>query len=105
MSPSNLAYILEIAWDVGERLPSKEAIRRKAGFLLHNLISMHPFLDGNKRTAFETMKNFLRLNGWSFDPPEEDSFRVLLSIAKGEMTTKSVESWVGKHLRRARHQK
>jgi prophage maintenance system killer protein len=27
------------------------------------MVNLHPFLDGNKRTAFEVTKNFLRLNG------------------------------------------
>jgi death-on-curing protein len=100
VSPSNLMYILETVQDVGEHLPEGEDVKRKAGYLIYNTVSMHPFLDGNKRTAFEVTKNFLRLNGWLFEPKERDAFRTLVSIASGEMGAKDVERWVGKNLRR-----
>ena len=36
----------------------------KAAAVLYSFITFHPFVDGNKRTAFETTKMFLRLNGY-----------------------------------------
>lgn len=60
VSPSNLAYILETVKDVGEHMPDQDAACRKATYLLYNIINTHPFLDGNKRTAFELARNFLK---------------------------------------------
>jgi fido (protein-threonine AMPylation protein) len=51
VSSSNLACIFDTIRDIGEHLSDKDAARRKSGYLLYNVISMHPFLDGNKRTA------------------------------------------------------
>ena len=102
VSASNLRYILETVRDVGERLPDEEAAIRKAGYLLYNIVSMHPFVDGNKRTAFEVSKNFLRLNGWVLEAREQDSYKTLVSIASGKMSEKGAGLWVGKNLRRVR---
>jgi len=81
VSPSNLAYVLETAKDIGERLSAEDAIVRKSGYLLFNVVNLHPFLDGNKRTAFEVTKDFLNLNGWKFEPEEEDALATLISIS------------------------
>lgn len=64
VSVSNLACVLETSQDIGEGLPEEQAAIRKASYLLFNLVNLHPFLDGNKRTAFEVAKTFLNLNGW-----------------------------------------
>ena len=100
VSISNLAYILETSQDIGEDLPEEQAVIRKAGYMLFNLIGLHPFLDGNKRTAFEVVKNFLGLNGWEFRPAEEDAFVTLKSISSGRMDAESTENWVARNLSR-----
>jgi len=69
-------------------------------YLLFNLVNLHPFLDGNKRTAFEVTKNFLRLNGWSFAPEDDDAFGILVSISKGDLDAESTERWIARNLRR-----
>lgn len=100
VSSSNLAYALETAKDIGENLPEAKAMIRKSGYLLFNLINLHPFLDGNKRTAFEVTKNFLRLNGWIWEPAEQDAFDTLVSIAKGTLDAESTERWIARDLSR-----
>ena len=100
VSPTNLAFILDAAKDTGEDLPEDRAMVRKSGYLLFNLVDLHPFLDGNKRTAFEVAKVFLRLNGWSFEPDEDEAFGTLMSISKGELDEGSTERWMASHLSR-----
>ena len=105
LSPSNLAYIMEAVKDVAERMPEKEAATKKSGYLLYSIVNRHPFLDGNKRTAFELAKNFLKVNGWLFDPEEQEAFDTLLSVARGEMGATEVELWIGRNLKRAVREK
>ncbi|WP_242541836.1 type II toxin-antitoxin system death-on-curing family toxin [Leptolyngbya sp. Cla-17] len=38
----------------------------------------HPFIDGNKRTAFATMDTFLRVNGYRLTLTNEDSYALVL---------------------------
>jgi death-on-curing protein len=102
VSVSNLANVLETSQDIGEGLREEQAVVRKAGYLLFNLVNLHPFLDGNKRTAFEVAKTFLDLNGWSFDPPEEEAFSTLKAVSSGAIDAESTEDWVGRNLSRRR---
>ena len=43
-------------------------LEEKAAALMHSIIADHPFVDGNKRTAFLAAQEFLRLNGYERDP-------------------------------------
>ncbi|MGA2663974.1 MAG: type II toxin-antitoxin system death-on-curing family toxin [Nitrososphaerales archaeon] len=98
VSLSNLVYILDTVEDIGEGLPGGKTVVRKSGYLLFNLVNLHPFLDGNKRTAFEVTKNFLMLNHRRFEPEEDDAFRTLMAISRGELDAESTERWVARNL-------
>ena len=61
LSKANLEYLLDTVKDVGERLDREQAIVKKAAFLMYNIVVPHPFVNGNKRTAYELVRLFLRL--------------------------------------------
>jgi death on curing protein len=42
-----------------------DTLIHEAAALLESLIQNHPFVDGNKRTAFAVVDVFLRINGYS----------------------------------------
>ena len=98
LSKGNLEYLLDTVKDVGERYPKRQAIVKKAAFLLYNIVTIHPFVNGNKRTAFELVRLFLRSNGFSLSAEVIESYRILLEIASGKMSETEVESWVASHL-------
>jgi len=50
------------------------------------IVANHPFVDGNKRTAFIVSVTFLRLNGLRLTAPKEDRVRTFWSLAAGEIT-------------------
>jgi death-on-curing family protein len=103
VSSSNLKYILATVQDIGEELDDElEAMKRKAAYLIYNMVVSHPFLDGNKRSAFEVTKRFLELNNFILDPEEEETFCKLVSMAAGRFTQDDVESWIGRNLRKGR---
>jgi death-on-curing protein len=54
----------------------------------------HPFVDGNKRTAFVALFTFLGLNGMVFEPPEVDATMAVLGLAAGELTDEVFTDWV-----------
>ena len=54
----------------------------------------HPFVDGNKRTAFACMVTFIWLNGADFDPTEVDATLMTLRLAAGELTDDEFTTWV-----------
>lgn len=69
----------------------------KAGAILYSYITFHPFVDGNKRTAFETTKIFLRLNGYELIAPE-DGVDFTKAIADGKITkVEEIAGWLKKY--------
>ncbi len=54
----------------------------------------HPFVDGNKRTAFASMLVFLGLNGIDFDVPPQDATVMIVSLAAGEVSEESLARWI-----------
>lgn len=67
-------------------------IASKAAILVYSLIKNHPFVDGNKRTAFTCGRVFLRLNGYDFEPLEQ-YYNIILKIAKSEVKQDDVFNW------------
>ena len=53
----------------------------------------HPFIDGNKRTAFTIAVVFLELNGISFDAPEAEAVIYFEGLASGSISDKELASW------------
>jgi death-on-curing protein len=57
----------------------------------------HPFIDGNKRTAFVALELFLRLNGCNFTAGDADSVVMTLAMAAGELPDDEFIAWVRIH--------
>jgi death on curing protein len=57
----------------------------------------HPFIDGNKRTAFACMTTFFDLNGVGFDPPDAEAVMTMLALAAGEIDDADFVAWVVRH--------
>ncbi len=57
----------------------------------------HPFLDGNKRTAFVAVELFLMLNGWCLTASDVDCVVMMLEVAAGNVTEAEFAQWIGKH--------
>ena len=60
--------------------------------------SNHPFIDGNKRVAFQAMYLFLGLNGFRIDAPEEEVVALVLSLATGALDEPSLADWLREYL-------
>jgi death-on-curing protein len=54
----------------------------------------HPFLDGNKRSAFASLIVFLGLSGVEFAPPPGAATAIMLSLAAGEVSEESLARWI-----------
>ena len=54
----------------------------------------HPFVDGNKRTAYVALETFLALNGCTFPVADAEAVVVMLAMAAGEMPDAAFIEWV-----------
>ena len=59
----------------------------------------HPFVDGNKRTAYVLCRTFLKLNGWDMVGDLSDRYPVFLALAAGELDEPALASWLRDHSR------
>ena len=54
----------------------------------------HPFIDGNKRTAFVAMELFLMDNRFVLTASDEDALLTMLRLAAGEMGEEDYAKWI-----------
>ena len=57
----------------------------------------HPFVDGNKRTAFVAVELFLALNGRVLEAADVDCVLTMLALAAGEIDEPSFARWIREH--------
>jgi len=58
------------------------------------LAKNHPFIDGNKRTAYVAMELFLADNGFTLTTSDEASLLNMLSLAAGDMSEEDFALWI-----------
>lgn len=67
----------------------------EAAALFESLIQNHPFVDGNKRTAFAVLDVFLRLNGHVLDVDDEAAYDFIIgSLERGDLERDLVDAWI-----------
>jgi death on curing protein len=54
----------------------------------------HPYLDGNKRTAFVAVELFLALNGFELVANDTDCVLTMLKVAAGEISEEAFAEWI-----------
>lgn len=57
-----------------------ETIVQEAAALLESLVQSHPFVDGNKRTAFAVVDVFLRINGQTVRADSQSIFTTMVTL-------------------------
>ena len=74
---------------IKSRKPSKDLkknISFAAANLWYEIITQHPFLDGNKRTAAESMKHLIETNNFGLEIPMNGIIYISLKIANNDIT-------------------
>jgi len=58
----------------------------------------HPFLDGNKRTAYVVCRTFLKLNNTDINATQEEKYLTFLQLAEGTLSEEALAEWIRSHL-------
>jgi death-on-curing protein len=58
------------------------------------IVQNHPFVDGNKRTAYVLWETFLELNGAVFTASDADAVITMLRLAAGDLPDDEFITWV-----------
>ncbi len=69
----------------------------KAAALLQSLCMNHPFTDGNKRTAWESTKRFLWLNGYHLKAHMKEGADFMVMVDNQKPNLKEIASWLKSH--------
>ncbi|MGK7897061.1 MAG: type II toxin-antitoxin system death-on-curing family toxin [Xenococcus sp. (in: cyanobacteria)] len=56
----------------------------------------HPFVDGNKRTAFVVMVVFVEINGMTVIASEVDVVDIMLAVASNQISQEQLSDWLSK---------
>ncbi len=66
----------------------------------YGLAKNHPFIDGNKRTAFVAVELFLLLNGWELTATDAQCVLGMLAVAAGTLDEVAYAEWIRGHIQR-----
>jgi len=75
--------------------PDAAAVAAAYGF---GLARNHPFVDGNKRTAFVAAELFLALNGYDLIAGDEECVLTMLALAGGTLAEEAFAAWIRQNL-------
>lgn len=60
----------------------------------HGIARKHPFIDGNKRTAFVAVELFLGINGFVLLAEDTACVLTMLAVAAGELEEADFSNWI-----------
>lgn len=70
----------------------------KAAAIFESVIINHPFVDGNKRTAYVLLRLTLRKNGVDISVRQNEAYDFVIQAAKGELSFDLIKNWIERHL-------
>lgn len=72
----------------------------KSGALIQSIVKNHPFLDGNKRTAFSATYIFLKESGILISTSQNTVVSLMVDVANKNLSVDEISSWLKKHSRK-----
>lgn len=72
----------------------------KAAAILESILINHPFVDGNKRTAYVLMKLILFENGLDIFADQEEKYKMVISASMGDFRFEDIKNWIQVHLKK-----
>ena len=77
-----------------------DTLIEKAAALMESLAMNHPFIDGNKRTAFYTTDAFLRRNGSFIDCDNDETHRFFMRLFESSsFRFAELREWLEEHVK------
>ena len=72
----------------------------KAGALIQSIVKNHPFIDGNKRTAWVSVVALLKMNDWRVTVGEDVVVDFMISVANENLGVDEIAGWLKKRCRK-----
>lgn len=97
LSPQNLDMCVKSPNHMIFGIEPCDDLIKKGAKLAYEIVCLHPFVDGNKRTALSSLSIFFEMNGHSLIIPSQIAVHVLVEVAKGSMSYEDFLLFVKKH--------
>ena len=72
----------------------------KAAAILESILINHPFIDGNKRTAYVLMRLLLLNYGFDILADQDDKYKMVILASKGDLRFDGIKNWIEIRLRK-----
>ena len=69
-----------------------------AATLAFGLARNHPFVDGNKRTAYVVCRTFIELNNAELVATAEEKYLTIIALAEGKLPVEDFAQWLREHM-------
>lgn len=66
----------------------------KAAAIFESVIINHPFVDGNKRTAYVLMRLLLLAEGLVITASQDEKYEMVIAASKGEIHAEEIKLWL-----------
>jgi death-on-curing protein len=70
----------------------------KAAAIFESIIINHPFIDGNKRTAYALMRLILIENNIGIIASQDEKYQMTISASKGDIGFEEIKQWLDKRI-------
>lgn len=88
VSEGTLHYIIDrLTWMRGD-------VFSKAAYVIREISTGHPLVNGNKRLAFALGVLLLRKAGYELSVDSDATIALMLRVARGEVSKKELKSWL-----------
>lgn len=97
-----LDYLIEVVQSELFGQPAYATLHEKASVYIYNIISIHVFNDGNKRTGLESAILFLEKNNWKITDTttNKDLIEFAFQIAESKLKFEEITKWLVDHTER-----
>jgi len=92
LSYSNLDFVV-----AQSKIP--KTIERIATTLFYGILTSHPFVDGNKRTAIVSTETFLKENEKELLATDDELWETVHKMSEGKLKFEEVVIWIKKNIK------
>lgn len=70
----------------------------KAAAIFESIIINHPFIDGNKRTAYVLLRTMLSIFSCDVMAFEDEKYKMTIDASTGEIRFDEIKAWIEAHI-------
>lgn len=71
----------------------------KASAILESIAINHPFIDGNKRTAYTLMRLILLENNLDISASQQDKYDFVIAVSTGKYRFEEINNWIQSNIK------